>query len=433
MTLLLVEDVVCPFCGCLCDDLQVVVEDGRITNVRRACVYSLAKFLNYNRDRPTRPLLRSADGLQETDMHKAIEAAARILVEAKYPLLYGWSMTSSETQRLGVELAEELGGVIDNTSTVCHGPAIEAYHDIGKSTCTLGEVKNRADLIVYWGSNPLQSHMRHMSRYTLGSKGFFRKKRGERTVVVVDVRETYTARVADVFYKIEMNRDYELLTALRMAVHEEEIEQESVAGVSNEEIEELADLMMRAEFGIIFFGVGLTMSLGKSRNLDAALSLVRDLNRRTKFLIMAMRGHYNVAGANEVFAWQTGYPFSVDLSKGYAQYNPGDTSAVDILTRGDHDATLVVGSDPAASFPKDAVKGLASRPLVAVDPHTTATSLLADVVIPSAVTGIEASGTAYRMDSVPLEMKKIMEAPSLVLPDAEVLELLLHEVRRIRG
>ena len=33
MTVTVHEDVVCAFCGCLCDDLRVEVEDNRITKV----------------------------------------------------------------------------------------------------------------------------------------------------------------------------------------------------------------------------------------------------------------------------------------------------------------------------------------------------------------------------------------------------------------
>ena len=40
-------------------------------------------------------------------------------------------------------------------------------------SCTLGEVKNRADFIIYWGGNPAECHPRHFTRYTLTQKGKF--------------------------------------------------------------------------------------------------------------------------------------------------------------------------------------------------------------------------------------------------------------------
>lgn len=433
MTVDVADNIVCPFCGCLCDDLKAIISDGKIVDVKNACIYGLTKFLNYSFERALTPVVRDNNEQAEVDLVTAVDKAARILVDARYPLLYGWSCTSCEAQRIGLELAEEIGGVIDNTTTVCHGPSIEALQDIGESTCTLGEIKSRADLIIYWGSNPLQSHMRHLSRYTIGAEGRFRKTRDDRTMVVIDVRNTYSARVADYFYQVEPNRDYELMSALRVALRDEEIEQDEIAGLKKDEIYDLADMMIRCDFGIVFFGLGLTMSLGSNRNVDAALSLIRDLNKRTKFLIMPMRGHFNVAGADVVFTWQTGYPFAVDFSRGYPRYNPGDTSAVDILLRGENDASLIVASDPVATFPAEASKRLLSNPLVCIDPHQSLTAKAATVAIPSNFVGIECTGTAYRMDTIPLPLKKVVEPPEGCLSDVQLLEMILYRVRELKG
>ena len=426
-----VTGVVCPFCGCLCDDLEMTVVQNRIVKAKNACAFSLTKYLNYNHDRETQPSILKNGEKVPVGLSEAVREAAKILAGAEYPVLYGWSSTSSEACRTGIELAEELRGAIDNTSTVCHGPTVEAFQELGHPSSTLGQVKNRADLVVYWGANPLQSHLRHMSRYTLAD-GRWRKGRDSRTVVVVDVRKTYTARVADYFVQVEPNKDYELMSALRMAIKNEEIEQDIVAGVPVEQVEELADILISREFGALFYGLGLTMTSGKNRNLDAAISLVRDLNSRTKFVMMPMRGHFNVNGANMVFLWQTGFPFAVDFSRGYPDYSPGVTSVIEMLTRNECDAALIVSSDPAANFPIEAAKNLLSNPLVVIDPHRTTTSEQAHVVIPSAYVGIECEGTAYRMDSVPLRLRKVVEPPNGCLPDEDILNMILAEVVKLK-
>ena len=115
-----INAVLCPGCGSLCDDNDVYVEDNKIVKVRTDCAISSSKFLNYNKERNTTPLVRVNGQLKPTTLDDAIERVARMLVEAEYPLLYGWSLTSCEAQKKGVELAEEVGGVIDNTTTVCH-------------------------------------------------------------------------------------------------------------------------------------------------------------------------------------------------------------------------------------------------------------------------------------------------------------------------
>jgi formylmethanofuran dehydrogenase subunit B len=57
---------------------------------------------------------------------------------------------------------------------------------------------------------------------------------------------------------------------------------------------------------------------------------------------------------------------------------------------------------------------------------------MADIVFPSAFVGIEASGTAYRMDHVPLPLKEIVEPPNRIHPDEEILTRILHEVRKVK-
>ncbi|MEE8322513.1 MAG: formylmethanofuran dehydrogenase subunit B, partial [Candidatus Bathyarchaeia archaeon] len=249
-----------------------------------------------------------------------------------------------------------------------------------------------------------------------------------RKLIVVDVRRTRSTDVADYFLQVEPGKDFELLQSLRLLIKYDELEVEEVAGVPVKLLEDFADILIGCDFGVIFFGLGLTMSSGKNRNIDAALSLVRDLNQRTKFLIMPMRGHFNVTGANTVSTWQTGYPYAVDFSQGYPYYNPGETSVIDILRRGESDASLIVASDPVAHFPKTAIQHLVKNPLIVVDPLETPTSLMADVFIPSAFVGIEVEGTAYRMDHVPLPLKKVVDPPKGILSDEEILDKIIQRV-----
>lgn len=402
-----IEDVVCPFCGCLCDDLVVSVEGTKVLSVENGCTLATEKFTGDHR--LAHPIRRTGGAWEKTTYDDAIRETAEILLDAERPLLYGWSGTFVEAQTLGVHMAELLGAVIDNTSTVCHGPSILAIQEVGHPGCTLGQVKNRADVIVYWGANPIEAHPRHMSRYTTFTDGFFVKSAfRERKVIVVDIRETDSSEIADEFVKVTPGGDYAVLTALRMIVRGKgDLVPATVSGVTREQLFRVAEICLSARFGAIFFGLGLTMSRGKSKNIRNAIELTEELNRHTKFTISPMRGHWNVYGSNEVFTWITGYPYAVDFSRGIAFYNPGETTSVDLLRRKECDACLVVASDPGAHFPRACAEHLASIPTVQIDPHVNATTHLSRIQIPVAVTGIDAEGTAYRMDGVPIRTRKL--------------------------
>ncbi len=476
-----INAVTCPICGCLCDDIEVTVVNNEVVKVKNGCAVCEAKYMGYKSEHRIRqPLIRKDGKFVPVPMEEAIHKAAEILANATYPILYGWSSTNCEAQRLGVELAEEVGGVLDNTAVVCHGPSLMGTQEVGIPTSTLGQIRHRADVIIYWGCDPWSAHPRHLERYTSFTEGRFEdsewksylnkvkaaagkkkllslqrvapkqqrttvaesvvfnkppetlRKEG-RKLIVIDVRKSMTAEIADYFIQVEPNKDYELMQAIRALVKDEDLDVDEVGGVAVDYLREVVDTLVNCKFGVIFFGMGLTQSAGKFRNIEVAISLTRDLNTRTKFLIMPMRGHFNVSGANIVFAWQSGYAFGVDFSLGYPRYNPGETTSMDVLLRGESDAALVIASDPGATFPKRAIQSLVKHPLIVIDPHMNATAMLADIVFPSAFVGIEVEGTAYRMDNVPLPLKKVVEPPDGVLSDEELLKKILEEVRVIKS
>ncbi|NLZ29641.1 MAG: formylmethanofuran dehydrogenase subunit B, partial [Methanomicrobiales archaeon] len=136
---MIVKDVVCPFCGCLCDDIVVEVEGNRVVAVNNACELGATKLTGEKRMK--NPILRDGDEWTDISYDEAIRYAADMLLSAERPLLYGWSGTHGEAQCVGVHMAELVRGVIDNTSSVCHGPSILAIQEVGHPGCTLGVVK----------------------------------------------------------------------------------------------------------------------------------------------------------------------------------------------------------------------------------------------------------------------------------------------------
>ncbi len=427
------ENVPCPFCGDICDHLTIELEGEKIVRNIGGCALSVSKFLNYHKDRILKPVIRDEAGtLKEVSLDEAIEKAAKILANAKYPLLYGWSSTCNEAMELGVELAEVTRGVIDNTATVCHGPTTLGAQEVGTARATLGLIKHLADLIIFWGCNPVHAHPNHIARWVI-SEGKYVKGRKERKVVVIDVRKTTTANMADLFIQVEPGKDFELITALRMAVKDLEIEAPVIAGVPREKILELAEMMRSAKYSVIFVGMGLTMTGAKHRNLQELIKLAHDLNEWTRFAVIPMRGHFNVNGTNHVMLWLTGYPYAIDFSRGFPRMIPGVTTTIDLLVNGDVDAALIVASDPIAHLPQKAVEHLARIPVIVIDAKWSLTTTVADVIIPAGLVGIECEGTAYRMDDVPIRMKKLVDPPPGVLCDKEILAKLLEKVKELKG
>ncbi len=427
---IMIRDAVCSFCGCLCDDINVEVEGGKIQRVRHACRLGSSKIMGHARMQS--PMIRKNGVLVTASFQEAYDKAAEILLAAAKPLLYGWASTSCEAAKKGILLAEEVGGVLDSTATVCHGPSVIGIEEKGLPGATLGQVKNRADTIVFWGCNPAEAHPRHSLRYSSNSCGKFTPEGREgRKIIVVDVRETKTSKNADKFIRISPGSDYEVISALRMLIAGKgESVPDEVGGVLKAGLADIAATLKAAKFGAVFFGLGITHSRGRYKNIDNALSLVAELNSHSKFVIMPMRGHYNVGGIGQVLAWSSGYPMSVDFTRGGPYFNPGETSACDLLARRDVDAALIIAADAVSNFPRATAKALAGIPVIQIDPYENPTTELSDVVIPCAIAGVEVEGTAYRMDGLALRLRKMVDCS---LPsDEDILMGILESVHKQR-
>jgi formylmethanofuran dehydrogenase subunit B len=364
-----VADATCAGCGCVCDDIEVTVVEGRLAGLARTCPLGDAWFAERGGDRP--PVAR-VDG-HTASVDEAVDAAAAILRQARAPLVYGLGQTSCEAQRRAVALAEAIGAVIDPAGA---GGSILAFQAVGSSTATFGEIRDRAELVVVWRADPAVTNPRLLGRLRLDRS----------RLVVVDQHRTATADEAGVFVELGVASDFEALSALRALI--------GGAPLEHDGFDALAQRLLGARH--IAFIHGALDELGAL----ALFSLVRDLSRDRHAVTLGLRRDGNARGAEDVLAWQTGFPAAVNFARGDPRANPGEFSAAALLERGDVDAALVVADDPLEELPR-----LRELPMVAVDARETATSQAARVAFITAADGIEVPGTVHRMDGVPIPLR----------------------------
>ena len=412
-----IDEVACTVCSCVCDDLRITVDGERIVRAEGACKLSEPWFLGQGSRQP--PVAEIEE--QPVALATALDRAATILRTSRSPLIYGLSRSDTTGQQAAVALADRIGATIDTTASLGHAPAILALQEAGESTCSLGEVRNRADLVVFWGSDPVESHPRHFERYSADPVGeFLPGGRADRTIVVVDVRPTASSARADVFLQVEPGRDFEVLWTLRGLLREQQPEPGAVLGAPLDALRDLAQRMKTCRCGIAFFGLGLSRTRLGHRSVEALLRLVTELNDHTRFYARRMRVSGDVAGADSVLAWQTGYPFSVNLGRGYPRFNPGEFTAHDLLLRGEVDACLLVGSFGVRRFSPEAIANLQRIPTIVLDPPIMASLTPPTVRVTTAIPGVHLPGTAYRMDEIPIPLRTLL--PSPYPRDADVLE-----------
>ncbi|MBI3411915.1 MAG: hypothetical protein HY040_26595 [Planctomycetes bacterium] len=115
MTLTIVKNATCTFCGCVCDDIELHADSERIVKTKGACSLGEAWFRNHTAEHLYPDAL--IDGHPAT-VDDAVERAAEIMHRANMPLVYGLSNITCEAQREAVTLAEMAGAIIDSHTSL---------------------------------------------------------------------------------------------------------------------------------------------------------------------------------------------------------------------------------------------------------------------------------------------------------------------------
>jgi formylmethanofuran dehydrogenase subunit B len=379
--------VTCAGCGLLCDDVTVDAAGGEVI-LKPECRLG-TEWFSERASRVPSPLAATING-EPSDVESALARAAELLHGARRPLLHGFADATVEDARAAVALADRLGALVaTDDGDWPGGPAVPLR---GASTATIGEIRDRSQLIIIWREDPETTHPRLLQRL-----GFARGSHSGRVLMVIDDRDTPTTERADLSLVWTRERDLQALAILHLLA-------DDTSGADSALDMPLRDLVQRVRrvpHATFVYGAGLTGGAGGQRRALALHELVRALCRERHVVTLELPRDPGTRSADDVLAWQSGYGGNVDFAGGH----PEPVMSPEVFD--DVDVALRVESGPAGSL---------------------VTGSGAEVWIRTAAAGVEASGTAHRLDGVPLSLQAPLpgDAPSA----AAVLTRLLAEVGR---
>jgi formylmethanofuran dehydrogenase subunit B len=388
-----IEHVACLGCGCGCDDITVTVSDGRITELHPACPVGRAWF---------------GDGLvpgevlhsgQPATIDEAITGAALLLTQAgRRSLLYLGADLTVQAQRQTLALADLLGATVDTATSETSAGGLIAAQRQGRAGATLGELRNRADVLVFWGVDPVQRYPRFLTRYVDAEGTHMPRGRAGRTIIGISVGKDRAPGSADLALDLMPAEEESALSYLRHAL------QSSATRVSSPragELDALAARLAGARYVVLIHDAEPTAEPRNPLRAEALIALTQALNGPTRAALVSLRAGGNRVGAESVLTWQTGYPLSVDYSRGAPRYLPG-RRGLSRLRTGAYRAVLLAGS----ADPDDLRSPLAgAADVVIIGPRASRSSLRPRIAIDTGVAGIHEAGTAYRLDEVPLRLR----------------------------
>ena len=147
------EPLVCAGCGLLCDDL----DPGSLTTTSWACPAAARWFTAAN----SNPAI---DGVPATPS-EALDLAVRRLLTARRVLVTGLTAAPLEALQPACQIADLLAAAIDAGAPETAVPTGPTFARVGEVTAAFEELRDRADLIIFWNCDPAATHPRFIERF----------------------------------------------------------------------------------------------------------------------------------------------------------------------------------------------------------------------------------------------------------------------------
>ena len=404
---------VCPGCSCLCDDISCYVKEGRVVRALNLCEVGwrrLSTISAENRLPAPSPSLLSG----------TLREAAGLLRSHPPVLVLGGDGVDEGAIRTSFELAANLQGVWLPWAF----PGLQRFYErvrrFGWATALLDEVRDHAESVLFWRADPLETHHRHLSRYSFFARGRFTERGNlDRNLAAVASAKTVMEPLCQQFFQLPADRDTALIGALA--------EPQGPGGFDHRDLPALA----RAIEGSYYIALFVDPEKVTDETLDALFRWSAKINtegRKRMVILPLWDAGPNIEGFCHVSLEKNATPCGADFA--------GRPTQEFFRKRGWEELAETVGSVLVISSGIDPSLGerlpecLSGKPRVVIDPFKQAPDRGDTVHIPTALPGLESDGVFFRADGLPFEVHGLEALPNHGFPTVQVvLVKILEEVR----
>lgn len=401
-------EVSSPFCGIASDDLTIKVDGNTVTVIENGDAVTKKGF-----ETPITDLSPRVKG-QAVSLDKAVKHIADLLRTSKQPVIAGMATDLNGT-RSAMALADKSRATVDHMFSTDSFKNILVLQDTGWMTTTLTEVKNRVDLLLVVGSDIEAGFPSFFERMVWNKESMFDQDIASRQVVYLGTAPSGDASTSPKGKKAQVlacdNANLpEVLSVLRALVKGKVIQAKSVGGIEVSVLTDLAEQLKNAKYSVVTWAASMLDFDHAEVTVQTLCEMVKDLNLKTRSSGLPLSGKDGEATANQVSAWQSGFPMRTSFSRGYPDYDPYLSNTNRMLSEDEVDTLVWISSfnidnTPPKSTAKTIVLGRSGMTF-GQEP---------EVFIPVGTPGIDHAGRAFRTDgvvSVPLRKLRDSGLPS---------------------
>lgn len=387
------DNVACPFCGILCDDLSVERSASGLKVRKNGCDKAIAGF--ERKVGAPNPQISGKDA----SLAEAIAAAAALVKKSRLPI-FGGLGTDVDGMRAVMAIADKAGGVVDHALSEGQYRNFRVLQSGGWVMTTLTEARNRADLFIVLGSDLHKLHPRFFERVVCNERSMFSDSPPKRTVVFLgenlDQSGITGSRVGKVVtLPAKGERIGEILTAMRALAKDLPVSGDTIGGLPRKDVENLVELCKKATYGVMVWAPPSLAFPNADLTVQAAAEYVKDINQHARFAGLSLGGNEGAVSAGAVCAWQSGFPLRVSFASGKPEYDTERFSMARLLASKETDLLVWI-----ATFTPDLAPPDTDVPMIVIGTPGLKLSKPPLVHIPAGTPGADHAGLIVRCDNV---------------------------------
>ncbi len=389
------ENVTCPHCGLLCDDLTVQVNGLSLQNLSSECSIHNSALADASLEKSTLPT-PCIEGKPAT-LDEALNKTVEILSASSQPLINGL-IADAQTCRSAIALTEKIGGVIDHANGAGIRCNLAVMQRIGEVRATLTEVRNRADCIVIFGSGVLRRFPRLLNRILTPKKSLGNKNTINKKIYLLEIADNDTTEVEENVKNItKLTLSYSLLEALVYRFQEINTSpQENFKNidVDTQTLIDLRQTILESDYTTFIWSAAEFKQQSSEHTVQALTETIKKLMVTNRCVGLPLGGSRGEITANQVCTWQTGVPLPVAFMSGAPIHDPYLYDGMTMIQNKEADSLVWIATYSSIDAPPNT-----EIPTIVLG-HPKMNCENASVFIPVGIPGVDNRGLACRTDGV---------------------------------
>ena len=404
------ENVTCPHCGILCDDLSINVNGSQVTPINADNQHCLKAYQDASFE-DSMVFSSSVNG-ENTPLDDAIKKATDLLKNSQHTLVSGL-IADVQSCREAIALTDKLHGVIDHANGTGMLANMAVMQRFGQVKTTLAEARNRADNIIIFGAEVLDRFPRFLERILTPKTSLGDDNTVNKTITIIDsvtvkTQKTYSHKNIQ-HIKLNAPTLDSIIQNLQRIVFAN-LEQCDQDDTDTQSLIHVYQSILNSNYTTLVWNSSLFDKKFAEQSIQALTIMSKEIMKTHRCVGLSLGGSKGEITASHVATWQTGVPLPISFSTGAPIHDPVIYNGVKMIENKEVDCLVWIATYSPDDTPPDT-----DIPTIVIGHPKMKLNQNSAVFIPVGIPGVDTRGLACRTDSVatlPLPKIRTVDLPS---------------------